>query len=112
MDLSGRPWDDLHKVLQRMKYHGKTVPIMSDLREKGYSNDLPDRYSQAGILSSSIGLYRAMVKCREEIFGQNHWSTLRIRSILIDLLRWHGESQDALALALETSVILTWARSH
>lgn len=101
MSHSGRPSTDLHDVLQRIKGQDKKVPIMSDLREKGYSNDLADRYSQAGILYSSILLYRSMVKCRENLFGLGHGSTLRIRSILVDLLRWGGEFEDALVLALE-----------
>jgi tetratricopeptide (TPR) repeat protein len=101
LDLSGRPWADLQDVLQRMKDHSAMVPITSDLREKGYSNDLAHRYSQDGVLSKALVLYKAMVNCRENVFGPSHSSTLRMRSTLIDLLRWNGESEDAVAMALE-----------
>jgi tetratricopeptide (TPR) repeat protein len=84
-----------------MKDHSSMVPIISDLREKGFPNEIADRYSQDGILSNALELYRAMVNCRENVFGPGHSSTLRIRSILIDLLRWNDEFEDAMALALE-----------
>lgn len=101
LGLGGRPWADLQDVLQRMKDHSAMVPIMSDLREKGFPNDLAHRYSQDGILSNALELYRAMVNCRENVFGPSHSSALRIRSTLIDLLRWNGESGDVMALTLE-----------
>jgi hypothetical protein len=54
LDLSGRPSTDLEEVLRRMKDQNGKAAIITDLSEKGYSNDLPDRYSQDGILADAL----------------------------------------------------------
>ncbi|KUL90028.1 hypothetical protein ZTR_02801 [Talaromyces verruculosus] len=52
-----------------------------------------------GILSLAIKEYRSMILARQRSLGPSHFSTQRLKSMLIYLLRWKNEYEEALGLA-------------
>ena len=99
---SGRPRNDLTATLDRIKKAEPKAHFVSNLASRGYRNDLPLRYSRGGILETAIDEYRSMVLARSDAFGPSHFSTLRLKDILIKMLRWNKENKPALDLALDT----------
>lgn len=93
---SGKSPVDLGDILMRIKSSNSRANFMSGLGKMGYRSDLLRRYVEDGVFEAAIGEYRHMVQAREDSFGSSHFSTLRLRGILTDLLRSDRQFQEAL----------------
>ena len=108
LGLSCRTATDLAAVLQRMGNDNKRSVIHVDLSQRGFTNDLPDRYRQDGVLPEAIKLHSEMLAARERVFGPSHTSAVRIRKSLADLLIWDDRAGEALRLILEDRARGKW----
>lgn len=97
---SGKSLDDLQEALNRIQTENGKANFAAGLYKMGYRSNLLDRYRNEELLPKATTKYRAMVTRREELFGPSHFSTLRLKSFLVDLLSSLGEFDEALAHAL------------
>lgn len=68
---------------------------MGELIDLGYSSPLAEDYDNQGILDQALTEYKAMVISREQVLGETHFSSRRMRSILGGLLRRAGYLESA-----------------
>lgn len=101
LDRAGKTSNELADALTRIREAEPDAMILSRLAKLGYRTDLPSRYRQDGILSPAIENYRSMILARQRSLSSSHFSTIRLKGILIKLLRWNDQQQEAVDLALE-----------
>lgn len=90
-------------TLQRIKESNQKSPLLANLAKLGWRYDLPTRYSREGIIVDAIEYYSRTVLTRSRLFGPANFSTLRLQGILVNLLRWNDQSQEAMEIALKMS---------
>jgi hypothetical protein len=100
IEKSGKSLASLQDSLDRIKTENKRANFAVGLYKLGYRSNLLDRYRNDGLLLEATTKYRAIVAWRIEQLGLTHYSTLRNRSLLVDLLSWTGEFDEALLHAL------------
>jgi hypothetical protein len=100
IEKSGKSPGDLQDTLDRIRTENRGANVVVSLYKMGYRTNLLDRYNGDGLLLEATIKYRAMVDCREKVLGKAHSSTLRLKSVLVDLLDWTGEVEEALLHAL------------
>lgn len=73
----------------------------ADLSQRGHRTSLLVRYWEDGMLQEAARRHRATALLREKTFGPSHASTLRVKSLLVDVLLWNQSYLEALPIALE-----------
>lgn len=98
---SEREEDDLAATLERIRGAEPKTSFIANLSSLGYRNDLTSRYHIDGILGAAIEAYRSTLRARTDALGANHFSTMRLKSTLVQLLSFNDDNKEALKLALE-----------
>lgn len=98
--ISERTANDLTEVLDAIKNWKLESNPLEHLEKLGYRYDLTSRYKSEGIIDDAIEYYRHISLAREKALGPNHFSTLRLKYILITHLMNEGQYNEACKIAL------------
>ena len=105
LQRSGKNINDLEEALESIRRTEPSTSTMAQLIELGYQNQLVGDYENEGILLQAATEYEAMVSSREEVLGHDHFSTRRLRSIFVSILRTSGQlGKSAAIVAKEVEV--------
>jgi len=100
LSRSEKTSNELADTLARIKEAEPDAGFLARLAKLGYRMDLPSRHRQDGILSLAIEKYRSMILARQRSLGPSHFSTIRLKGILIKLLRWNNQHREDFALEI------------
>jgi hypothetical protein len=98
--ISERTANDLTEVLDAIKNWKLESNPLEYLEKLGYRYDLTSRYKSEGIIDDAIEYYRHISLAREKALGPDHFSTLRLKHILITHLMNEDQYNEACKIAL------------
>lgn len=100
LHISERTANDFSEILDAIKnWKPKSNPL-ENLEKLGYRYDLMSRYKSEGIIDDAMEYYRHISLAREKALGPDHFSTLRLKQILITHLMNEGQYNEACKIAL------------
>lgn len=101
LEKSDRTLTDVQSMMSQIKKENSRANFIAGLNRMGHRSNLLDRYRKDGLLVEATRRYEEMTTWRQEAFGSSHYSVIRIKDVLVDLLTWSGRFEDALPLAQE-----------
>ena len=102
LERSGKTMVEVENAIQRIKNENKRSDvIMAQLAKQGYRHDFATLYTRDGVLSDAIEYYRRAVEKRRILFEPGHFSSLRLKGILLTLLRQNDQLHEGIELARE-----------
>jgi hypothetical protein len=92
---SGGEDADLEQGLESIRTMEPPVEELGQLIDQGYQSGLAETYEDQGIVAEAVAEYRAMILSREQAFGAVHFSPLRMRGLLGDILQRNEQLEEA-----------------
>jgi tetratricopeptide (TPR) repeat protein len=92
---SGKEDADLENVINLIRTIEPPIEELGQLIDLGYQSELAETYVDQGIVAEAVAEYRAMILSREQAFGDTHFSPLRMRSLLGDILQRNNQPEEA-----------------